>query len=735
MAPIDIPTTGLSLRPERPDTDNTSTSFPPGKSQIMRLNLAQSTLDELVDSLRNDQKARIRLGKHQSLHYGKNKSQQLFSSPSPQRSELYLAPSADRENMYFSGVLSHNLEVEKAKEATAATDEALANLEQSMSAFERGKESKKTHLLADIQEVRALGAGDSRSSNGRKAALLARMPTSKIDVEKERFFKGAADRSLSASPLLGGSKSPASMPFTPTSAPLARDKEKIRLDALRTPFIHLLAVRSVSAKFLAQQTRASLEDCQALAQKVGVENRLNREKFDLRDKVYKDLDVWNFPYPSQDDRQEAINNAISAFDRMRISRSDKLWQMLLPKNERGKGKVLSRLNLSNGPMKKSVTPRINVQPSEDTGKEGDGAGNETDRMNGATTPNRGDLMPPARTTGPTQKKKAGDKEAPKRTPPKSKNNTTLTGKVTKKTDKKGSGAGKTDGKFKSAEYVQDSDSDEEMEDVPIPEKQPEAPAKAKAPAAPKPAKVVKTQETKASKPKPTAPNPKVPIPSTESKPTKGPARELPADARGRSNSAPRKPSPLGSSPPTNASDFENGGRPSNANTSSSSSSPLITQRQKEGAPKAKLPAKPNGVSGPPPHGSLKRKAETAASNSRVAGGTNNVSRPVTNGRANGPTNDPKRRRISSATDSVSSSSSGGSTSPPLSCEIRRRELQEKSRQFKRYYAKYRALHEEMSTHPNPPRSQVERLERQHSHLQNMKEEIWDEDRRLAKMGV
>lgn len=712
----------------------------------MRLNLAQNTLDELVDSLRNDQNARIRLGKHQTIQFGNNKSQQIFSSPAPQRSELYAAPSSDKDNMYFSGVLSHNLEVEKAKEATAATDEALATLEQSMSAFERGKESRKTHLLADIQEVRALGAGDNRSSNGKKAALLARMPTSKIDVEKERFFKGAADRSLSASPLLGGAGSPVSIPpFTPTSAPLAQDKEKVRLDALRTPFIHLLAVRSVSAKFLSQQTRSSLEDCQTLAQKVGVENRLNREKFDLRDKAFKDLDVWSFPYPSQDDRQEAINNAISAFDRMRISRSDKLWQMLLPKNERGKGKVLSRLNLSAGPIKKSVTPRINVQPSEDTGKEGDGAGNETDRTNGATTPNPGDLMPPGRNTGSAQKKKLGDKEAGKRTPAKAKSNTTLTGKVTKKADKKAEkkSTGKSDGKFKSAEYIHDSDEDVEMEDVPTPApaKQPEAPpAKAKATAASKPAKASKPQEPKTTKPMPTPPNPKVAIPSTESsKPTKGPVKELPSDTRGRSNSAPRKPSPLGSSPPTNASDFENAARPSKANTSSSSSSPLITQRQKEGAVKAKLPAKPNGVSKPPPANSLKRKAETAASNSSGnsrAVSNNNVSRPVTNGHSNGATNDPKRRRISSTTDPVSSSSSsGGSISPPPSCELRRRELQKKSRQFKLYYAKYRALHEDLSSHPNPPTGQVEKLERQHKHLLNMKQEIWDEDRRLTSMRM
>ncbi|KAK2748817.1 hypothetical protein FQN55_003959 [Onygenales sp. PD_40] len=737
MAPLLIPEGGLCLqRAESPAEPTTDISAKP--SQIMRLNLAQSTLDELVESLRNDQKARIRLGKHQSLHYG-NKSQSFFSSPEPYRSELYTCSRSSKENAYFAGVLSHKLEVEKAREATAATDEALANLEQSLKAAEKGKESRKTPMITTIDQMRALGAGDNRSATGKEAASLARMPMSKIDLEKERFFKNAANRSTPASPALLAARSPASASvLTPTSAPLSQNKDKIRLEAIRVPLIHLLAIRPVSVKFLSQQTRSSQEDCSSLVQKYGVESRADRQKFGLRDKAYKDLDVWNFPYPSQDDRQEAIENAISAFDRMRISRQDKLWQMLLPKAERGKGKVLSRLNLRTGPVGKSVTPRIHVQASEDVSKDGYGTGNESERTtNGAMTPNPQTSAPTRPGSAAAQKKKPVEKSGQsKRAAPKPKN-TTLTGRVTKKTDKKPSVKSDTKS-FKSAEFVHDSDDeDTEMADSP--------PLASPAP------KTTSTTEKQATSKIPKTSGKSIPSSSSEPKnveldkaikPKSQSMKTIPSTAatsRTVNSSSPQKPSPLGSSPPTNAWELENGSRTSNTTQSSSSSSPLMTQLPRKKGTSTATGTQSSSVNGDkkPIPNVLKRKAEPDASVSRQSGHDTNGAtasrqakpRPAVGPKPNGRAVEPKRRRLSSP----SSGSTTGSASPPISLEILRQQLREKSLQFKRYYAKYRHLHEEMSNHPDPPPSQIKKLEQQHERLQNLKTEIWEEDRRL-RMG-
>ncbi|KAJ5196604.1 hypothetical protein N7449_007083 [Penicillium cf. viridicatum] len=707
---LNIPQTGLSLH-----LGDQSGDLSVKPNQIMRLNLVQSTLDDLIQSLRKDQPARLRLGKHPSLHYG-GKSQMFHAYPETHRSEIYHS-SSDKETLYFTGVLSHSLEVEKAKNATAATDQALADLEEKLNAHERGKESKKTHIISHPDELKALRG----SKSGYKG------PTTKVELEKDRFLKTAANRSLTASPILGAPKSP-SLAMTPTSAPMMENKDRARLEALKVPFIHLLAVRAVSAKFLARQTRTTVEDCIALGEKFGVVNRINPEKYNLKDKVYKDLDLFGFNY-TEEDRKEAIENSISAFDRMRISRSDKLWQTLLPKAERGKGKCLSRLNLRTGPPQKPAAPLAKVN-AEDSGKD-----NDTDRAKASA--------PATKTTSTAQK--ARDKDPIKR-PTKPKNtNSTLTGRVTKKTG--GKAPVKVDSKIKSAEFVHSSDEDDDtdMLDIPpaaatpapapapAPKQQPKEhkrtpsnskpPApKIKAPAKPRTTETTSVPSAPAPKAKPEASKPKL----EPSKPvTKVTASKRPPS---RPSTSPQKPSPLGSSPPANVSDATSSNRSradsQNQSSGSSSSSPLISQLAKptkvgRAAPAVAKPAKAtpqtSGITKTTPATAnpLKRKAESDQLSVPQAG------RPTGNLEA-------KRRRA------VSSSSGGstGSASPPMSYEILRQQLRVKSQKFKNFYAKYRNLHDSLAALANPPQVDLDKLQKQHVHLQRMKKEIWEEDRQL-----
>ncbi|CRL28965.1 unnamed protein product [Penicillium camemberti] len=709
---LNIPQTGLSLH-----LGDQSGDLSVKPNQIMRLNLVQSTLDDLIESLRKDQPARLRLGKHPSLHYG-GKSQMFHAYPETHRSEIYHS-SSDKETLYFTGVLSHSLEVEKAKNATAATDQALADLEEKLNAHERGKESKKTHIISHPDELKSL-RGSKSSYKG---------PTTKVEFEKDRFLKTAANRSLTASPILGAPKSP-SLAMTPTSAPMMENKDRARLEALKVPFIHLLAVRAVSAKFLARQTRTTVEDCIALGEKFGVVNRINPEKYNLKDKVYKDLDLFGFNY-TEEDRKEAIENSISAFDRMRISRSDKLWQTLLPKAERGKGKCLSRLNLRTGPPQKPAAPLAKAN-AEDSGKD-----NDTDRAKASA---------PATKTSSTAQK-ARDKDPIKR-PAKPKNtNSTLTGRVTKKTG--GKAPVKVDSKIKSAEFVHSSDEDDDTDMLDI---SPAAAAPAPAPA-PAPKQQPKEHKRTPSNSKPPAPKikapskprttettsvPSAPVPKAKpeaSKPKLEPSKpvtKVTASKRppSRPATSPQKPSPLGSSPPANVSDATSSNRSradsQNQSSGSSSSSPLISQLAKpskvsRAAPAVAKPAKAtpqtNGIAKTTPATTnpLKRKAESDQLSVPQAG------RPTGNLEA-------KRRRA------VSSSSGGstGSASPPMSYEILRQQLRVKSQKFKNFYAKYRNLHDSLAALPNPPQVDLDKLQKQHVHLQRMKKEIWEEDRQLRE---
>lgn len=626
------------------------------------------------------------------------------------------------------------MEVQKAQEATAPTDQALATLEQRLHAAEREKESKKTHMITDIDEMRALKAGNHRSPH---------IPPRRVDLEKDRLLREhkPASRTSSPSPL-GLSRSPLSLPApTPTSAPASQNKDRIRLDALKVPFIHLLAVRAVSAKFLARKTRASLDDCLALARKYGLENRLDREKFDLKDKAYRELDVWNFPYPSQEDRQEAIENAISAFDRMRISRSDSLWQVLLPKEERGKGKVLSRLDLRTGPVKKSPTPRIHVQATGDTGKEnGDTTGNETDRTNAngltpRTAETNGAAAAKSGTAPAAKKKRLGEKEtSTKRTSTKGKNlNTTLTGRVTKKGETKPSPSN-----IKSAEFVRDSDEEDvdvEMPDATTSTSTTSSTAKQQRQAVQKPKQPSTVNGSKDSS-KPSASHPTAPKVAKSDAASNQGQHKAPANSSASQklsssqmskSTSPRKPSPLGSSPLTNVSDSHGHSRSSSRNTatSSSSSSPLMTQvsrpKKADGTAASGVTnsVKPNNVRKSPTETTnpLKRKPESqrpTVTESRTAGHVNGHM-------------EHKRQR----TASTSSGSTSGE-SPSMGRDILRRQLQEKSQRFKRNYGKYKSLYISLSSQASPPRADLEKLQLQHNQLQRMKKEIWDEDRRLRE---
>ncbi|CAG8200578.1 unnamed protein product [Penicillium olsonii] len=702
---LNVPSAGLSLRPG--DQSGDLSARP---AQIMRLNLVQSTLDDLIQSLRKEQPARLRLGKHPSLHYG-GKSHSFHAYPETHRSEIY--HSSEQESLYFTGVLSHSLEVEKAKNATAATDQALADLEEKLNAHERGKESKKTHIISHPDELRGL-----RGKAGYKG------PTSKIELEKDRFLKTAAHRSLTSSPTLGAPKSPA-LAMTPTSAPMMQTKDRERLDALKVPFIHLLAVRAVSVKFLARMTRSTPEDCAILAEKYGVQNRIMTDKYDLKDKVYKDLDLWGFKY-IPDDQKSAIENSISAFDRMRVSKSDPIWQTLLPKVQRGKGICLSRLNLRTAPPPKPA-PKPKAGGADDSGKD------DGDRAPAKTSSSA------SKSTSNLQKARSSDKDLTKAKAKPKTTNSTLTGRVTKKAATKAPAKSEGNSKIKSAEYVHDSDEDDDVDMLEAPAHPAPAPKQSEHKRVPSNVKAPAPKIKAPAKPRPTeaqsAPA-KAPVKASKSEtakpklePTK-PTGKVTASKRppSRPSTSPQKPSPLGSSPPANASDPTGRNRSDSQNQSSgsSSSSPLMSQHAKTSKagpaaataklPAAKATAQTNGVTKTATN-PLKRKAEPDRLSVPQAG------RPTGNLEA-------KRRRA------VSTASSGGSTgsaSPPMSHQIMWQKLQEKSRKFKKFYSKYRALHSSLAEKAEPSHEELARLQGQHDHLEEMKKEIWDEDRRLKAL--
>lgn len=460
--------------------------------------------------------------------------------------------------------------------------------------------------------------------------------------------------------------------------------------------------------------------------KVGQKHYLDQAKWNLTDKSYKELDVWAFPYPSEFERQFAIDRAVAAFDRMRISREEHVWQMLLPKDERGKGKILSKLNLHSGPLAKSTTPRINVQTTDDSAQGGHETGNDSDKKD-RLGPN--DAHPIARSKSQDQitKKKVSEREAqskrllknPKKTAaPKPREAPSIVKRGSKKT------AAASISTPKSTEFVHESDEDEDMIDVEItpapsttpPEEvmklTPKVDSKTSSSTPTKPriseSKVAKTQKKPpAPLHKPTGSKSAVPnasISKARNKLSDSSQSSVPK-TKTVSRTSPHKPSPLGSSP-TNASDHV---------TSSNSSTPLATQSRIMSGTNTSINARKNSQIVPKTTETpLKRKADEMEAN------IHNPSGSLTNGR-NNPI---KRQKASILSPPPSDSSSTTATTSRSSSPPSIRSLTiDKALHFKTYYAKYEKLHRELSERRDRSEADVEKLFTMHKRLVALKDEI------------
>ena len=226
---------------------------------------------------------------------------------------------------------------------TAGTDAALAALQNSLASYKQEKEANQANIHNGILDV-----PKSRADAARKEKL----------ARKQRLLD-SRNGSQVASPSLNAIGTPR-IGAGPTSAPLSEDE--VRLQAMRKPLVHLLAIESATSEEIRSKTHIPKDDLDIVLRKVG---KQVEGKWALQDRSYKELDVWSFAYPSKTDRQSAIDNAIRSYDRLRLGQEDKLWQLLLPKEERGKGKTLSRLHLNGGvgQVPRSLTPAYQPSPA------------------------------------------------------------------------------------------------------------------------------------------------------------------------------------------------------------------------------------------------------------------------------------------------------------------------------------------------------------------------------------
>jgi len=106
--------------------------------------------------------------------------------------------------------------------------------------------------------------------------------------------------------------------------------------------LHFLAAKPSTEQQISAHTHIPLGKCRERLAKVADEDATTHE-WALRHKSFRELDLYGFRYRLDSEREAAKENAIRAYDRLRLPKEDKLWDLLLPPQDRGKGIVVSKL--------------------------------------------------------------------------------------------------------------------------------------------------------------------------------------------------------------------------------------------------------------------------------------------------------------------------------------------------------------------------------------------------------
>lgn len=712
MSRYSIPAAGLKLQHDEHESKPSS--------QIIRIDVPKEQLAELIRSVKNGGDLRLKTGKSQRLLVG-SKQIGLFNVPNRFPQETYSCPLNGATPAYFTGKFSHVLEVQQAKEATAGAEEALQKLK---------------NTLKQSNESR--GGTPEHSSNNKPFGSQHRSSA------LANVFSG----SRPSSPFLGAALSPR---LGPTSAPKLggqSDAERIRQAAIRIPAIHLLASEPQNAEQLAKTLRVKKIELDQILSRVAEDSKHDRSKKELRDRAYRDLDVWKFPYSSQSDRQAAIDRAISAFDRLRIDKLESVWQMLLDKQDRGKGIHLGRLNLSGMQNTGRLIPRVGEKTTDSGSTEGKS-------LKSATSDSTNQKAPSSKSSKLSDKSVS---EKPVKTAKKL-NASKAIDKAAIPVLKHQINAPTQDRKYKSSEKIEDSDeeasatpslsatkqqekprsSSERLEKHTVStanketSRKPHHPASSSSSTEQNPdrldssSKMVRTRAGKET----TASSGKIAHSRANVEAAKPEAFESRMGSRARTGSSPNKPSPLGSSPPTNSRDVENSSVSSNSTSlSSAPSSPPVpletahakTQRFSPVVANAKPPKPVNGV---------KRKAESThdmppGKKQQLTNGKTRAE--LTNGSGKAAEKEQKERP------GVKRNHSDSSASSTSDVKRTKEELIEEAKGFHKYYAKYKALHDSLHALPDAERDdgELDKLWKWHVRLKDMKDGIWKEWGKLEK---
>ncbi|KAI0383524.1 hypothetical protein F5Y04DRAFT_250411 [Hypomontagnella monticulosa] len=688
MSALAIPESGLLL-----ESPVNSADLP---LQAFGITLSDSIIEDMIKCVQGGQEIELTLGNSPSFLFG-SQEQKIKTSPEFYNYDLYLTKPEDSTNK-----------------------------------AQRLPNSTMCILNKPPASILTKKAANGAPKDIKRATKAKPLPAGKAMAS----VMSNSTRSLPTSPALNGVSSP-NPAFSASQQLLEKNKNQ------RTILVHELASKDQTYEYLADVWKGAEADLKPTVEKVANYDA-STKTWSLKKMYWKELDVWNYDYRSSADRTAAIDNATKQYDKARMPTSAPEWERLLAPAERGKGIVLSKLQVNIAKGNITPTPRIPGQKAEEGGNKSDadstkGKGEAMARSNSQPVGNKtkkvSEREAQTKRVFPSNTKKA----APKKPAAKA-----------KATEDKGR-------KFLSEEKVIDSESSGDERPLSstgppaskarIVEKPTEKPVEKSAPkltekAAPKserlsekPAakpverrgekpteKVVekpKDKPVQASKPKPVvrAPRPttKAPAPTSQKR-----ARDD-DDSSSSSSGAPLSkrikpkdpPKPLPLPPSTVLKHRPSDASQSSRNTVAGTTSSNLSMKSKNTSPAKSSPL----ASSPPTNASDFEDSQPIQRQPKpqIRNGERDTN-GVTSSKSSVVSQNKKRKERDS--DQYSSQQSTPSKKPRVP-----RDVVMKAKMFSRYYERYEALHHEISALKEPPEDKLADLLDMRERLALMKTEI------------
>ncbi|KAL2876742.1 hypothetical protein SGCOL_008109 [Colletotrichum sp. CLE4] len=685
---LKVPESGLIL-------ESSAASGNPVPPQAFCINLSDHVLEDMIKCVQGGEDLQLSLGSSPTLLYGSS-SHTLSPISATFSHDLFLTKPFESTKRATRLPQTSSLwkklpgseapkkgEQAKAKGAPSTSssgmDSDIENLQNSIAAATASKKQSK------VMDRPLPGTNKKPTGKTAKSKLLSSMAS---------YGNGGGKSSPSGSPALVAVSSPSINPVYASSQQIVeKSKEQ------RSMIVHELAVQERPADYLESLWEGKDEDFKPALEKVA-QFESDTQMWALRKNYWRELDVWKYEYDTQDTRQKAIDNAIRQFDKMRLATTETEWQKLLPREERGKGKILSKLQANIAKASAAPPPKIKV--SDATSDNGD---EDVLKMKGETmSRSSSNPLPP-------KPKKAADSQVKRLL---STNRKAATPKAAPtKAKEKAPPASKNGRGVLSAEFVTNSDSDSESsEDKPMASIVASKPRPAPA-AAPAPKR--KIEHALPPKPKIAVPKPKArpvekSVERTVERSIERPKAKSPQPPRETVKAA--KPQPAKRQ------------REEEADDSSSSSGAPLAKRAKPKAPiKAPIslkqrPADTSHASSRNSSGvSLKSKNTSPAKSSPLA------SSPPTNASDLEHSAPPKKRKVMESSDSNESARAKQASKRQRGLSP---DLVNKAARFKAFYQKYEALHWEITDMRNPPEDKIADLLDMRQRLKSLKIEIYKE---------